>query len=86
MDYKFGEIIEEIADGLGHPKDVNNEEQQTQGEMPTASADMDDEALLEEAPIGGTDARIRTRGTRGIYIRTADRFRREKRQGDPDRF
>ena len=46
-DAKITEMVEEIADGLNHPKDTSVEEQQTQGEMPAASADMEDEATLQ---------------------------------------
>ena len=44
-----------MEDASRHPKDLSNEEQPTQGEMPAASTDMEDRTLLEEAPIGGTD-------------------------------
>ena len=33
LDHKLAEMTEELADGPGHPKDVSNEEQQTQGQM-----------------------------------------------------
>ena len=36
-DAKLAEIVEEMADAPGHPKDVSSEQQQPQGEMPAAS-------------------------------------------------
>ena len=84
MDAKIAEMVEEMADGPGHPTDVSNEEQQIQGGMPPTSTNMEDEVLLEEGPNGSTEARMSTRGTRDHYIRTPYRPRREKRRGDPD--
>ena len=84
MDAKIDEIAEEIADGLGNPKDVSHEQQQTQGEMPSESTDMKDEVVLDEGPQGSTQTRMSTRGTRDHYIGTPDRPRKEKRKGDPD--
>ena len=46
LDHKLAEIMEEVADAPGHPKDIVNEEQPTQGEVPTASTYMEDETLL----------------------------------------
>ena len=76
LDAKVAELMEEkVADGPGHPTDVSNEEHQPQGEMPTASSDMDEEALLKELPTGSSDMRTSTRGTsRDIHIGTPDRF------------
>ena len=62
-----------MADGPGHRKDVSNEEEQPQREVPTVSTEMDEEAFLEEVPIGSSDTIISTRGTRGIYIGIPDR-------------
>ena len=45
---------------------------------------MNEEALLEELPADNSDMRISTRVTREIYIGIPDRFRKDKRQGDPD--
>ena len=42
LDAKITEMVSEITDGPNHPKDTNVEEQQAQGEMPAASADMED--------------------------------------------
>ena len=56
LDAQIVEMVEEMADGPGHPKDVSHEEQQAQGEMPSASTDMEDEVLLEEGPNGTTEA------------------------------
>jgi hypothetical protein len=84
LDAKLAEIVEEMADAPGHPKDVSSEQQQPQGEMPAASTHMDEEESLEEVPISGSDMRISVRGTREIYIGTPERPRRQKRRGDPD--
>ena len=59
------EMVEEIANGPKHPKDISHEERQTQGEMPPASTNMEDEVLLEEGPDGKPETRVSTRGTRG---------------------
>ena len=83
LDAKSVEMVEEMADGIGNPKDVSHEEQQTQGEMPAASANMGDEVLLEEGPNGSTETRLSVRGTGEIYTGTRDRPRKEKRRGDP---
>ena len=52
--------------------------------MPPASANMEDEILLEGRPNGTTETRMSTRGTREHYIGTPDRPRKDKRRGDPD--
>ena len=78
------EMVEEMADGPGHPKDVSHEEQQTQGEMPPASTNLEDEVRLEEGPNGSTEAGMSTRGTRDHCIGAPDRPRREKRRGGPE--
>ena len=59
MDAKIVEMVEEMADGLKHPKDISHEEQRTQGEI-----NMEDEVLLEEGTDGKTEAWVSTRGTR----------------------
>ena len=82
LDANIAELIEEVTDGLNHPKDTSVEEQQTQGDMPSASADVEDEGMSQ-----GTNARAPARGTRGtteIYIGTPDRPRIVKRRSDPD--
>ena len=40
-------MVAENARWPGHTQDVSHEEQQIQGEMPSASTDMEDEVLLE---------------------------------------
>ena len=84
LDAKIVEMVEYMADEPGHPKDVSHEEQQAQGEMPSASTNMEDEVLLEEGPKGNTETRMSTRGTREHYIGTPDRPRQEKGRCDPD--
>ena len=67
-----------MADGLKHPKDTTVEEQQAQGEMPAASADMEDAHEAMFAPVRGI------RGTTEIYIGTPDSPRIDKRRSDLD--
>ena len=71
LDAKLAEIVEEMADAPDLPKDVSNDQQQPQGEMPT-STHMDEEETLEEVPVTGSDMSISVRGTREIYIGTPD--------------
>ena len=40
-----------LDDGLKHPKDTSDEERQAQGEMPAASADMEDADEAMSAPV-----------------------------------
>ena len=84
LDRTNAEMVEEMADGPRHPKDVSHEEQQAQGKMPGASTNMQDEVLLEEGPNRNTKTRVPTRETREHYTVTQDRPRKEKRRGDPD--
>ena len=81
---KIAEMVEDMADWPGNPKDVSHEQQQAQGEMPSESTDMKDEVPLEEGPHGSTETRMSTRGTREHYIGSPDRLRKEKSKGDPD--
>ena len=69
---------EEMADGPKHPKYTSVEEQQAQGEMPAASADMEDAHEAMFAPVRGI------RGTTEIYIGTPDSPRIDKRRSDLD--
>ena len=66
LDAEIVEMVEEMADGPRHPKEVSHEEQQTQGEMPSASTNMEDEVQLEEGPNGNTETRVSTSGTESI--------------------
>ena len=84
LDAKIVEMVEEMADGPGKPKNVSHEQQQTHGEMPSESTSMQGEVQLEEGPSGSTETRMCMRGTRDHYIGTPDRHRKEKRRGDPD--
>ena len=78
LDTKISEMDEEVGDGPKHPKDASVGEQQVQGEMPAASADMMDADEAMSVPVRGT------RGTTEIYIGTPDRPRIDKRRSDPD--
>ena len=75
MDAKIAEMVEEMADGPKHPKDISHEVHQTQGEI-----NMEDEVLLEEGPDGKTETRVSTRGTRDHYIGTQDIPRKYKKR------
>ena len=71
-------MVEEMADGPKHPKDISHEGQQTQGEMLHAPTDMEDEELLEEGPNVKTETRVSTRGTMEHDIGTPDRPRKDE--------
>ena len=78
LNVKIADIVEEMADGQSHHKDTSVEGQQVQGEMPTASNDMED-------ADGAISAAVRsTRGTTEVHIGTPDRPRIDKRRSDPE--
>ena len=51
LDTKISEMDEEVGDGPKHPKGSGVEEHQAQGEMPAASADMEDADEAMSAPV-----------------------------------
>ena len=80
LDAKIAEMVEEMADGPVHPKETSVEVQQTQGEMPATSNDM------EDADEAMTAAVRSTRGTKEVYIGTPEgqRPRIDKRRSKPE--
>ena len=82
LDAKIAEMVGEMAGEPNHPKETSEEEQETQGEMPAASADMEDETMPEE-----TNRKVSNQGTRGtteIHIGIPDRPRTDRGRSDPD--